>query len=550
MDADQKQTTLYDILPWSLQNFEKQNWQALLVFSIFRCCLATTFLIFIVFKVGPAYLGYLNPTLFKVITSFYLFISLFALFYAFKKKVDFDLQVNVPIFFDILCLTFMMHLSGGVLSGLGLLLIIIVASHSLLAQRLLALSGAALSSCAILAEELYLHFSHLVVQPAYSQAGLLGFSIFVTAIISSGLRKRMDNMRALAYAQGIKLANSLQLNTQVVTTMQEGVIAFDHEKNIQLINSAAFKMLNLNHDQIYQHLKDLPMRFQQAYQEWQKNQTDEIFQISKHSAEIRLSGQNLIHEFQQATGQVIFIHDISKESQKAQYMKLAILGNLAANIAHEIRNPLSSVSHAAQLLNEGSDTHLENQHLIKIIRDNCDRMNTIIKNVLNISKKQTDSPEIIDINHFIQIFIRDFRPSHLPEVTIEFKPLPHPEKVFMDSSQLRQVLVNLCENGLRYSFANTQKAHLIIALETQSSPNVLLIHIQDFGKGIDGRDTKHMFEPFYTTEKNGSGLGLYLAREICQINGGQILYYPLEPFGSDFCIQLPVYQEIQHYDQA
>lgn len=527
---------------------ELKNWQALQVFSLFRFILAIIFLLLGHFKLGPSFLGQFNQTLFLNTIEIYVTVSVLGMIGTFLKKPDYDLQVNIPIFFDFLFLTLLMHFSGGLVSGLGLLLVAIVAAHSLLAPTLLALLGAAIASSFILVEQIYIYFSHAPIQAMYSQAGILGFCIFVTAWICARLKHRMHRMQQLAYDRGIRLANSMKLNTQVVAFMQQGVIVLNNDKNIQLINSAALRLLAIDERQVNQ-LADLPIRFQQAFDQWFAASIDEVFQVSKDAKEVRLSGTQL-SEHNSLTGYVIFIHDISKEAQKAQHMKLALLGALAANIAHEIRNPLSSVKHAAQLLNESPALPEHDVQLVNMIKDNCDRMNTVIKNVLSLSKKQSCCPQVLDLNKFMHQFISQFNPPGLPPVQIQFQHLKSQTYISIDPSQLRQMLVNLCENGLRYSMRKINQPKLNIIMQDDANGNFIKIHIQDYGDGIDGRDAKHMFEPFYTTENQGSGLGLYISREISQMNGGDIYYQQSDTLGADFCIQLPRTQEIRSYDSA
>lgn len=526
---------------------ELKNWTALLVFNLFRLTLGITFVIFGFLQSKPSFLGKDGYLLFSWCTYGYVILAVIGLYCAIKRKPNYDIQSNIPVFFDILVITLIMHLSGGISTGLGLLLIIIAAAQSLLAPMLLAFLGASMATCAILAEQIY----HQIVyqDTSFSQAGLLGLAIFVSVFLLTSLKKRMYKMQQLAFTRGLRLATSLKLNTQVVTFMQEGVIVFDSNHDIQLINAAAKRLLTIKPNEQPNHILDLPARFAQALDAWLETQQDEIFQIRKDTAEIRLSGTKLTQDAPDSD-YVIFIHDISKDNQKAQHMKLALLGSLAANIAHEIRNPLSSASHAGQLLFESHHLKEDDKKLVTMIIDNCQRMNTVIKNVLNLSKKQQSNPKDLDIVPFLSNFIDSFKPQGFDDMVIEFQPPSTHWHIHIDPNQLHQMLVNLCENGLRYSFRHINLAKLEIKIQANQEDQTLQIHIIDFGPGIDGRDANHMFEPFYTTESNGSGLGLYISREICQIHGGDIRYKPGEDCGSDFYIQLPLVMEAQKYGES
>ncbi len=545
MDSNHQSLNGLKDTPFILSPPELKDWRALQVFCFFRLGIACVFSILHTFKIGPTFLGQINSTYFMICAQAYLVFSLFNLWFAFIKKPAFDIQINAPIFFDILALVLIMHFSGGFWTGLGLLLVILVAAHSLLAPIIFALLSASIATCAILAEQIYAQMTHSLSAPMLSQAGILGLCLFATAFVCAQLKQRLYKMQKLAYVRGLRLTTALKLNTQVVAFMQEGVIVISDAKEIQLINSAALRLLAIHETQQPTKFLDLPIRFQQAFANWVKTHDDEVFQVHKDSSDIRLTGTQLSNE-----EYVIFIHDVRKESQKAQHMKLALLGSLAANIAHEIRNPLSTVSHAAQLLHESATLSEKDYKLATMIKDNSDRMNTVVKNVLNISKKQNSQPKMIEVSEFMATFLESFNPAGIPDMNLQVQPLPEKYFIHVDPSQLRQMLVNLCENGLRYSMRYCFEPKIKIDFHIDVNQQMIQIHIIDYGQGIAGRDTKHMFEPFYTTENHGSGLGLYISREMCQINGGDIHYQPTDHGGSDFYIQLPLISEERVHDSA
>ncbi len=522
------------------------NWQALQIVGLFRFCLGVT--LFLLMQLGPGTtsLGFIQPVFFLITVECYIGLSVLSLIGAISKRPDYFLQANVPIFFDIFCVVLLTHFSGGIITGLGLLLVVVVAAHTLLTSSLYAYGGAAVATSCLLGEQLYSHFSSSVVEPAFMQAGILGFCIFVTVMVCTWLRHRLVRMQRLALIRGTKLETSLRLNTQVVSHMQEGVLVIDHERSITLINSAALRLLGL-FDQHPTHCNDLPLRFSQALDAWLTTMTkSEPIQLVKGAAKIQISGEVLGEGDHQHW--VVFLHDLGKEAQQAQHMKLALLGNLAANIAHEIRNPLSAVSHAAQILEESVDSSTQQGQLLAIIQENSSRMNTVIKNVLSLSKKEPINPTVLNLREYLETFVCEFSPSNIQDVMIELEFVsPEELLIFIDPSQLRQVMVNLCENGLRYSLRYVHEAKVKIEVNIES--HHVVIHIIDYGQGIETQHRDHIFEPFYTTESHGSGLGLYITREICQMHHGDIQLLGTEHGGCCFQIKLPLASEA-NYERA
>ena len=233
---------------------------------------------------------------------------------------------------------------------------------------------------------------------------------------------------------------------------------------------------------------------------------------------------------------IIFLEDTSEIHQQAQNLKLASLGRLTASIAHEIRNPLGALSHAAQLLKESPFIPDDDKGLIDIIENNSIRMNTIIENIMQLSQRKPSQLEPISLNQFLPNFIGDFKIGHEPEPEIQVNISSSTINVNFDVSQLTQIVTNLCENGLRYSEEKTGKATVAVVCDVDFHQRSPFIDIIDQGKGVDPKIAENIFEPFFTTSRKGSGLGLYLARELCEANGARLDYIPIPSGGSCFRI--------------
>lgn len=275
---------------------------------------------------------------------------------------------------------------------------------------------------------------------------------------------------------------------------------------------------------------------------WQVNHqhNSPVFSSDENGIEVQISFSALTHEGSSNT--LIFVGNNRRLAQRAQHMKLASLGRLTASIAHEIRNPLGAISHAAQLLEESSELNTADQRLSDIIQRHSKRMNNVIENVLQLSSRSAPNPEHVLLDKWLQVFINEF--ENTGETT--FHTTPHITltseqscTVNMDCSQLSQVITNLAQNGLRYSQQQTGKATLTLHVHINPLTQLPVLDIIDDGPGIDDDAKDKLFEPFYTTEAKGSGLGLYISRELCEANEARLDYIRTEANKSCFRISFP-----------
>uniref|UniRef100_UPI0035630908 sensor histidine kinase n=1 Tax=Pseudomonas sp. TaxID=306 RepID=UPI0035630908 len=233
---------------------------------------------------------------------------------------------------------------------------------------------------------------------------------------------------------------------------------------------------------------------------------------------------------------LVFLDDISQIAQQAQQLKLASLGRLTAGIAHEIRNPLGAISHAAQLLQESEDLHGPDQRLAQIIQDHSRRMNLVIENVLQLSRRRQAEPQLLDLKYWLHRFASEFRSSAPPGQTLHLETQSGTVQTRMDPHQLTQVLTNLVENALRYSAQNHPQGQVWLKLFRDASSDLPVLEVLDDGPGVPPEQLQNIFEPFFTTENKGTGLGLYISRELCESNQARLNYKPREGGGSCFRI--------------
>jgi two-component system sensor histidine kinase PilS (NtrC family) len=220
---------------------------------------------------------------------------------------------------------------------------------------------------------------------------------------------------------------------------------------------------------------------------------------------------------------IIFVEDTGRVQQQAQHLKLASLGRLTASIAHEIRNPLGAISHAAQLLAENSALDEGDQRLLGIVRNHSNRINTIINNILDMSRQNNVQMEPVLLRGFIDDCLADYCQGHMKSDNIDIKG-DQRVTVRIDPKRMMQVVINLVDNGLRYSELRTGSRKISIRIDKLSDTEQPYVDIRDYGPGIPEDQVKNLFEPFYTTEATGTGLGLYIAKELSEANRARLFY--------------------------
>lgn len=514
-------------------------WRPFFYFNIYRIILSCFFITTYFFKLNLPILGSHDPLLFIVISIIYLIIGLASSLAIHWRRPDFHILLYIMVFVDILALTLIMHASGGLESGLGMLLIVAIAGNSLLTEGRTAILFAATAALAILAQQTY---SQLTgdIHTNYTQAGTLGITLFATAIFAHILSRRLQETQELATQRGIDLANLAQLNEHVIKRMQSGVVVVDGHQTVRLMNESAWHLLGLPamKNAPNKNLANIAPELLVRLKAWSKNELrdDKIF----HST---ASGKELLPSFTRLgsdpfSGILIFLEDTTRLAQQAQQMKLASLGRLTASIAHEIRNPLGAISHAEQLLAESDHLNKADKRLTEIIHTNCERVNAIVENVLQLSRRGNAAPEIIVLKEWLQKFLLDFCLSvHIDKSEIAIDIHPTNLSIIFDNTQLHQIVWNLCQNGIRYSkdYPSNPKIELIARLNTET--NSVYLDIIDHGPGISPESAQNIFEPFFTTDAKGSGLGLYIARELCESNQARLHYIPVPAGGCCFRIE-------------
>ena len=513
------------------------SWQALQYFNLYRFLISLLFASLIWIGQLPEPLGIYDQKLFTLTVYGYLVISIVIAFGIWKQFPRYKIQVASHVLIDIAVISLLMYASNGLDSGFGMLLVIAVAGGSILLAGRIAIFFAAIAALVVLGHEVYLQLFRYYPQPNYTHAGFLGITFFITAILGHVLASRIEKSEALVKQHEVDLEGLAQLNEIIVQRMQSGIIVLDDEYRIRLSNESARNLLGLQKDYYNTPIKAVAPELFDKLKKWLNesgNQNVIIKPIGGY-VDIQVSFTQLNPDTK--FGTLIFMEDVSLIRQRAQQLKLASLGRLAASIAHEVRNPLGAITHAGQLLSEEGGINGEGNRLIQIIMDQSRRVNTIIENVQHISRREPPDLELIELKNWIENFVEEFiSRKNIPKDKIKVSIDPENIKIRMDSSQLYQVIWNLAENAISHS-----NGEILMELHcgVKNESGRAYIDVIDHGPGINEDVVDHLFEPFFTTSSKGTGLGLYIARELCEANQAALDLYRNTMDGCCFRIHFP-----------
>jgi two-component system sensor histidine kinase PilS (NtrC family) len=510
-----------------------EDWRLLRIYAWYR--LALSFLLIGLFALKPAapMIGAQSPPLFMATALGYLIITLTSVIFLRRQRGQIPTYSFMLLLTDIMALTLMVHASGGLNTQLSLLyLVAIAAGNILLAGRMGALV-AALAAIAILYEQFYFAISNSEeISPlGLAQSSILGLSFFAVALFSQIIVHRMRQGEALAERRGQDLENLQLLNDQIIRRMRTGIIAIDQDRQVLLSNDAAQQLLGLAEPIVPPtSLDQVSMLLDASLYAWRQNPMLRPIPLrnSADSPEITISFAWLAPD-RSAGIVLLFLEDTAQMTQQAQQLKLASLGRLAASIAHEVRNPLGAISHATQLLAESDAISGPDRRLLEIIEQHCRRMNAVVENVLTVSRRQPSSPSTFALTPWLQRFREEYLSLPAEPAILDLKLRTDGLSVRFDPEQLYQVVSNLVMNGLRYSRKRTGEARVRLEAGKLELNGLAYLDIIDQGPGVPQDQVAHLFEPFYTTESNGTGLGLYLSREICEANQARLDYLPRMP---------------------
>ena len=501
-------------------SFPEHYGRPLFFFNVYRLTLGLLLLLIVTIWGNRLWLGSYDMTLFVVTDLAYVLFSV-ACFGLIKARWHFDLLLMMQVMADIGFIVVLTYASGGISSGLGLLLLTALAGAGLISRGRLALFYAALAALAVLLEHTYqvLRFDAPVAQ--YVQAGLLSGGYFATAWLAHTLARYAQASEQLAAQREIDLANMAQVNQLVIRDMQDGVLVVDEDGIIRQFNARAERLIgSIPHERRNPSLAECAPALAHRFELWRGQSGTDVDTGAPFT-------QNVSARFvpigrQRRLGAVIFLEDQSRVQAQARQLKLAAIGRLTANIAHEVRNPLGAISHAAELMQEEPAINDTTRRLLTIIRENSQRLDRMVNDVLRLNRGERAHRERFKLVDFLRTFVEQFAQIEKVDAGIFAIELTADPEVLFDRSNLNQVMWNLCRNALRH--CRRERASIRIRVALDRVMPVVKLDVIDDGPGVPAGVRSHLFEPFFTTAAGGTGLGLYIAREVCDANGATLDY--------------------------
>lgn len=511
-------------------------WRSLFFFGIYRLILGGLLLLATEFGDVFSFNGFEQNWAFRICLA-YILLSLVALVGVRLRKPDFQLQLAFQVGTDIAVVAMMTYFSGGIQSNLGVLLLVSLAAAGMISRGRITLFYAALASIAILLEHSYSVLTRDAAIAQFVQAGILSAAYFAVAWLSHRLSKYAIASEKLAFARGVDLSNMAEANRLMILDMPDGVLVVDERGEVRQSNPSAERLLGHDFSGTQKNvLSECSPLLGAMFAAWRQNHAlgSEVLRLPTTHRLVRL--RFLPVQREGFWGAVIVLEDMQRVQEQALQVKLAALGRLTANIAHEVRNPLSSISYAAELLQEGQQDSAQ-VRLSQIILDNAARLNRIVQDVMQLNRRDRAKIETLDLAQRLPAFAEELCQTKRLDPAIISISAPPECKVNFDRGHLDQVLWNLCQNALRYG-QNRPGSVLLRVVRPDDGRTAL--EVLDDGAGISAETAQKLFEPFFTTDAGGTGLGLYIARELCEANGAVLSYSARVGGGACFRIEFGV----------
>ena len=511
------------------------TWRILGLLNGYRVIAAAFLLALFVFGATPAVVGGHRPALFLSTCISYLGIGILSGLLVRRRWPAKEMQIFAQLAVDILAITTLTYASGGVQSGLGTLLIVPIGAYSMTVAGRAPFFFAALASLAILFQQTLLQLKG--VEADYAAAGILGGIIFVISFAAHPLAKRLQESEALAHRIGVDLANLAELNDYIVQRLRESIVVVDAENRVRLMNESAAQQLGVNPGQTGMHLSHISAKLFALLEHWRWQRPTQPSSLMAADGSTWLDLHFAPLGADRLGGMLIFLEDTSLLAERVQQSKLASLGRLSASIAHEIRNPVGAISHAGQLLAESAPLTEEGQRLTEIIHTNSGRISTIVDNVLQLSRRDSSHPRRLPLKEWVGDFIEEFsRTSELQDGQLRLVEEQEGVEVRMDPTHLHQVVWNLCDNSVKYATESAGDIAVDLIIGRTRATRRPCLEVADRGAGIEPEKVERIFEPFFTDARGGTGLGLYISRELCELNRATLMYQDRQGGGSLFRI--------------
>ena len=508
-------------------------WRSLSLFNLYRLILGGV-LVFTSALFGAALsLSQREQTLFFWVSAIYTVLVLASVLAVVLRKPQPGWQLAFQLCVDIVSISTLSYIGGGVQSNLPMLMLVSLAFAGMISHGRITLLYAALASITLLLSHAYAVLTRDASEALFFQTGILSTSYFAVAWLAHALSKYALDSERLAARRGEDLSSMAEANRLMIQGMPDGMLVVDERGHVRQFNPGAGRLLGYTFaagDEV--ELGQCSPLLEAMYAAWRQNHElgSEVLQLPRTNRMVRVRflgiGSNPFW------GAVIVLEDMQRIQEQAQQVKLAALGRLTANIAHEVRNPLSAISYATELLQDGPRDPAQ-MRLLQIILDNTSRLNRIVQDVMQINRRDRSQMERIELSVALPLFVDGLaQVEQVPRDVFELG-LPAECSIYFDRGHFEQVLWNLCRNALRYS--RKQRGSVQLRCRKDALGRQIL-EVEDDGPGVTEAEVQNLFEPFYTTDSRGTGLGLYIARELCEANDSVIGYRRADRGGACFTI--------------
>ncbi|MCW0452890.1 sensor histidine kinase [Xanthomonas sacchari] len=479
------------------------------------------------------------PQLAATLSTAYLAVALALLMWG-RNEAHLAPIVGFSALADIVAATLAAHALPAASAGIAMMLLFNVAAAAMLLRLRGGIAIALTASAAMLAEYVWSVLDGADNTRSLAELAMFATSYLAVAHICNRIGQRARTSQHLAERRGAEVANLYEINELIIRRMRTGVLVVDAQNRVTLANEAASALLGDTDGNsgsgrldLASAAPELARRLQRWRNGW--NQDESPLQLSPDQPEVQPRFARLLAEGDLT---LVFLDDATVVSRRAESLTLSALGRFSASLAHEIRNPLAAINYASQLLEESPAIGDADRRLLQIIHQQCQRTNGIVESVLGLARRERSNPENLDLGAFVRRFVLEYRQTLSIETdSLEAILAPQPVHALVDPKHLHQVLSALVHNALKYGRVMEEPARvrLRVALQERNA----IVDVMDRGPGIPEAVAAQLFRPFFTTSEHGTGLGLYIARELCRANQARLEYVPVPAGGACFRVALP-----------
>lgn len=497
-----------------------------LIYSGYRLALSFFLIALFLITLNNPVVGGSAPYLYLNALAGYAFITLMSYVSLRHWPYQLDNQVSFMLVIDVCALTLMLYANGGPSLQMSMLYMVVVMAANILLPALRALTIALFAAITVIYQQFFYSLAQNADLRGISGAALLALSFIGISLFGQLITRRLRLVERLVQERAQEINQLQAINQQIVEQIDTGLLVLDEQQHILLINKAAQRMAFPSGRALTeitnQPLMELNVRLAEQIQLslQQQQQYEFLLQSPDKSQELNVQLTQLNYH-DNSRYILVTLQSLQRLNQQVQQLKLASLGQLTASIAHEIRNPLAAISQASELMAESALDETD-QQLLAMIQRQTKRLDLIIENILQMSRRKPISPQQLLLQDWIPALIQE----NLPQLHTYIEPRIQPGlSVWFDPLQLQHILVNLLQNAVHHS----KKIHeqpVVRILASQDEQQQVILDVMDSGPGLSASVIKTLFEPFFTTEPNGTGLGLYLSKSFCEANDAQLLYVP------------------------